>query len=359
MNRNVFRAQLAAMLLFAVLGKGARAAENTSTPGAAGDPAKPNAFLSAQTPTTKAEWQKRLTLGPGDILNLSLFEIAGTSRDGVPISPDGRITFLQARDVMAAGLTIDELRTTLDSTLGKFYQNPHAVVIPAAINSKKYLVLGSVVTSGVYPFDRPMTIIEAIARAGGLETGMADQKSVELADLSHSFLARGNQRMPVDFERLFQRGDLSQNIALEPNDYLYFASALANEIYVLGEVMNPGVVTFSQKPTVLNVIASRGGYTLRAYKGRVLVVRGSLEHPQTFVLDTKEILSGTIPDFKLQPKDIVYVSTNPWKIGAEVVDTALRSFVQAFIVETTNLKVGPVFNWHQWGTTRTDPLIKF
>src|SRR5262245_12305202 len=345
MKRNALLTQFAVMALLVAIGREARGAENSPAPGAAGEAENSKLSLSAQSPTTRPDWQKRLTLGPGDVLNLSLFEIGGTARAGVPIRPGGRISFLQATDVMAAGLTIDELRATLDSTLGKFYQNPRAVVIPAAINSKKYLVLGSVVNSGVYPFDRPMTIIEAIAKAGGLETGMADQKSVELADLSHSFLARGGQRLPVDFDRLFHHGDLSQNVALEPNDYLYFASALANEIYVLGEVMNPGVVTFSQKPTVLNVIASRVGFSLHAYKGRVLVVRGSLEHPQTFVLDTKEILSGEKPDFKLQPKDIVYVSLNPWKIGAEIVDTALRSFVQGFMVETTNLKVGPVFNW--------------
>ncbi len=352
MKRIAYKTQLTALLFAAAA---VNAAENAPPPA-------PNenqsAFLSAQTPSARAEWQKRLTLGPGDVLNLSLFEIAGTTRDGVPISPDGRITFLQARDVMAAGLSIDELRAKLDSILSKFYESPRSVVIPAAINSKKYLVLGSVVTSGVYPFDRPMTVIEAIARAGGLETGLADQKSVELADLSHSFLIRKSQRMPVDFERLFQRGDLSQNIALEPDDYMYFASALANEIYVLGEVMNPGLVSFSAKPTVLNVIASRGGYTQRAYQGRVLVVRGSLQNPQTFVIDTRAVLKGEAPDFKLQPKDIVYVSTNPWKIGAEVLDTALRSFVQAFMVETTNLKVGPVFNWPKWGNTKTEPLIR-
>jgi polysaccharide export outer membrane protein len=57
-------------------------------------------------------------------------------------------------------------------------------------------------------------MIEAIAQAGGLETGMFEQNTVELADLSHSFMIRNGQRLPVDFEQLFQRGDLSQNIAL-------------------------------------------------------------------------------------------------------------------------------------------------
>jgi protein involved in polysaccharide export with SLBB domain len=313
--------------------------------------------LSVRTPDHRAAWQQRLTLGPGDVLNLSLFEMPETARTDVPISPDGRITFLQARDVTAAGSTVDELRAKMEAALGKFYQNPRVIIIPVTNYSKKYFVLGSVVASGVYTIDRPLTVIEAIARAGGLDTGLSEQRSVELTDLAHSFLVRNGQRLPLDFERLFQRGDLSQNVALEPNDYLYFASANANEIYVLGEVASPGVVTFAPKPTVLNVIAARGGYTLRAYKGRVLVVRGSLEHPQTFEIDTRAILSGEKPDFKLQPRDIVYVSVNPWKVGGEVLDTAVRAFVQGFVVEATTLKVGPIYGWPSWGQNRTKPWI--
>jgi protein involved in polysaccharide export with SLBB domain len=343
------------MAMFVCLLAGSRLAFSAEP--APAEPAPANLSLSVRAPDKRAAWQQKLTLGPGDVLNLSLFEMPETARTEVPISPDGRITFLQARDIMAAGLTVDELRAKLDEAIGKFYQNPRVVIIPAAIHSKKYFVLGSVVNSGVYTFDRPLTVIEAIARAGGLETGLSEQRSVELTDLARSFLVRNGQRLSLDFERLFQRGDLSQNVALEPDDYLYFASANANEIYVLGEVISPGVVTYAQKPTVLNVIAARGGYTLRAYKGRVLVVRGSLEHPQTFDIDSRAILSGDKPDFKLQPKDIVYVSTNPWKIGGEILDTAVRAFVQGFVVEATTLKVGPIYGWPAWGQNRTKPWI--
>jgi protein involved in polysaccharide export with SLBB domain len=347
---NNYRNWLTAVCAVALGGGFSFAAENEA--------ASTNLFLSAQSSSQRAPWQERLTLGPGDVLNLSVFEMPDTARNLVPISPDGRITFLQARDVEAAGLSVDELRAKLDGILGKYYQNARTVVVPAAINSKKYLVLGSVKTAGVYPFERPLTVIEAIARAGGLETGMFDQRSVELTDLTHSFLVRDGKRMPLDFERLFQRGDLTQNLPLEPDDYLYFASASGNDIYVLGEVLRPGIVSYAQRPTTLSVIATRGGYTPRAYQSKVLVIRGSLEHPQTFVIDTRAILSGQRPDMRLQPKDIVYVSTNPWKIGAEVLDSAVRAFVQGFIVEATTLKVGPVFDWPKWGATRSEPLIK-
>ena len=310
--------------------------------------ANTNLSLSAKPTAKRAAWQEHFTLGPGDTLNLALVnpDLPETARPEVPITPDGRITFLQARDIMAAGLTVDELRAKIDEALSKYYQNPRTVVTPMAYHSKKYILLGSVTTRGVFTFDRPLTIIEAIARAGGLETGVYEQRTVELADLPHSFLVRHGQRVPVDFERLFQHGDLSQNIPLEPDDYLFFASASVNEIYVLGEVMSPGVVAFAPKATTISAIATRGGFTTRAFKSRVLVVRGSLNKPETFVVDTSAILHGKQQDFKLQPRDIVYVSQNPWVIAAEIVDLAARAFVQGFTVEATSLNVSPIFKNH-------------
>jgi len=295
-----------------------------------------------------AKWQQHLTLGPGDLLNLSLFEMPDTAQREVPIGPDGRITFLQARDVMASGLTVDELRDKLDQALGTFYQNPRTIVTPTTIHSKKYYVLGAVVAGGVYNLDRPLTVIEGLARAGGLETGIYDRNTVELADLGHTFLVRNGERLPLDFERLFQHGDLSQNVPLEPEDYLYVAMASANEIYVLGEVNSPGTAAFLPRVTVIGAIAARGGFSVRAFKSRVLVVRGSLNHPQSFVIDTDEILSAKRPDFRLQSKDIIYISQSPWVRAEEILDAAVTSFIQGFVVSATSRKVGPFF----------DPLVK-
>ena len=138
-----------------------------------------NLSMSANSASHRAQWQQHLTLGPGDTLNISLLIFTpgaapntvftpAQSRIEVPVGPDGRITFLQARNVLAAGLTVDELRAKLDETLATYYQNPRTIVIPVAIHSKKYVVLGAVAGRGVYPFERPVTVIEAIARAGGL-----------------------------------------------------------------------------------------------------------------------------------------------------------------------------------------------
>jgi protein involved in polysaccharide export with SLBB domain len=349
MNRKSFGRWIAGLLLAAAGAAAARAAEIEAAPNETPAAGGGSLSISGTAAGNHSAWQQRLTLGPGDTLNLSLFDMPDTARAEVPVAPDGTITFLQARDITAAGLTIDELRAKLDESLGKFYQSPRTIITPAVFRSKKYLVLGSIAVSGVYSFDRPLTIIEAIARAGGLETGVYEQRTVEMTDLSRSFLVRQGQRVPVDLERLFQRGDLSQNVPLQPDDYLYFASTKGNEIYVLGEVMNPGVMAFAQRPTAISAITARGGFTTRSFKSRVLVVRGSLSHPQTFVVDTAAVLAGKAQDMKLQPKDIVYVSTNPWKVAAEIVDVAARSFVQSFVVEASTLHVGPII---------TSPWIK-
>jgi protein involved in polysaccharide export with SLBB domain len=345
MNSNCLRRWIASLLLLASGPCLLLAAESQSPPQAALAPAGgANLSLSVPAPIKLAPWQERLTLGPGDVLNFSLFEIPDSARFEVPVGPDGRVTFLQARDITAAGLTIDELRAKMDQALSKYYQNPRTIITPFAFHSKKYYVLGAVVNRGVYTFDRPLSVIEALARAGGMETGLYGRDTVDLADLAHSFLVRNGQRVPVDFERLFQRGDLSQNVPLEPDDFLYFALANGNEIYVLGQVTSPGVAAFLPRTSALSVIAARGGFTPQAFRSRVLVVRGSVMHPQTFVVDAAAILAAKQPDFKLQARDIVYVGTSPWVKAEEVLDTAVTAFVQGFVVNTTSRKVGTGIN---------------
>src|SRR5208337_39137 len=108
-------------------------------------------------------------------------------------------------------------------------------------------------------------------------------------------------RLDIDFEQLLWHGDLSQNIPIEPKDYIYFASSGANEIYVLGEVFQPGNVPYSPSATILGAITMRGSFTPAAYQQKVLVVRGSLSHPTTFVINTADILKGKTGNFRLQP----------------------------------------------------------
>ena len=141
---------------------------------------------------------------------------------------------------------------------------------------------------------------------------------------------------------MFYDGDLSQNILIEPNDYIYFASAVVNDIYVLGEVINPGPIGFVPNATVVTAITDRGGYTEKAFKKRVLVVRGSLDEPETFVVDSLKVLEGDKPDFKLQPRDIVYISRRPWSYAEDLLDEAASAFIQGAVTTWAGVNVGPI-----------------
>jgi len=290
---------------------------------------------------SKGKWQKHLTLGAGDEMSIFMYGHNDTKRD-VVVGPDGRITFLQLQDFLVDGLTIEELKLKLDSKLALFYKNPKSVVIPVAFHSKKFCILGKVAYKGVYELDRPLTILEAVATACGFETGYFDRNPVELVDLPRSFLIRNQKRVKVDFNRLFLHGDLSQNVLLEPGDYLYFPSGMGNEVYVLGSVGNGGCKGLTSGTTIISALSFSGGFLQAAYKERVILVRGSLDKPEVIVVDVAGILSGSKKDVVLEPRDIVYVADHPWEKAADLADLAATAFLQTMVSVWTGNNIGPV-----------------
>lgn len=305
---------------------------------------KPEAPLvfAGSNAKTRAGWQLHYTLGPNDVVSFSFYGRPELARPGVLIGPDGRVSYLQAQGVMASGLTIDELRAAVTAELAKYYRNPHVIVMPGEFRSKKFYILGKVVNKGAFTLERPLTIIEAVAQAGGLETGIFQLNTVELADLPRSFLIRKQQRVAVNLEQLFRYGDLSQNILLEPDDYIYFPSSIANEIYVLGSVKSPGAQGLAIDASVLGAVALGGGFAERAYQQKVLVVRGGLENPQRFVVNMADILAGKTPDFRLEPRDVVYVSDHPWSRAEDLADMAATAFITTMVTVWTGGSVGPL-----------------
>jgi protein involved in polysaccharide export with SLBB domain/capsular polysaccharide biosynthesis protein len=282
--------------------------------------------VSAATPPAAP-----LPLGPGDAVNISVPGRPEYARNAVTIGPDGRLTYLQAQNLPAAGLTIDQLRSRLMTELRQFHKNLIVVVTPMTFQSRKVYVLGKIVKKGALNLERPLTILEAVAESGGLETGLFQQNTVELADLGRSFLMRGNARVPVNMEALFFKGDMSQNALLQPGDYLYFPSANSNEIYVLGNVKMQGTQGLLAHTSVHSAIAQAGGFTPSAYTQRILVVRGALDKPETFTVNLAATLAGREKGFKLEPKDIVFIADKPWARAEELLSFALNAFTQGAI----------------------------
>ena len=167
-----------------------------------------------------------------------------------------------------------------------------------------------------------------------------------MADLPRSFLVRRGAdgsfgRVPVDFEALFLKGDLQQNIALVPDDFLFFPPPGLQEVYVVGEVMGPGVVPFSKDLTALGAVLARGGFTEKAWKTKILVIRGSLSFPEPFVVNAADILKARGTDFILANRDIVYVHSKPWAKAQELLENGILTFAQAAVTAYTGRHIGP------------------
>ena len=82
--------------------------------------------------------------------------------------PDGRISLPLLRDVEAAGLTPDQLRQHLEAIATPFFANVNATVIVHEINSRKVFVTGEVAHPRGFTLNGPMTVLQALALAGGL-----------------------------------------------------------------------------------------------------------------------------------------------------------------------------------------------
>lgn len=301
-------------------------------------------------------WRDHYTFGPGDVVNISFYGKPELDRSGLRIAPDGTLSYLQANSVQVSGLTIDGIRQKYESILAKYFRNIRLIVTPAEIASKRYIILGKVIDKGVFVLDRPMTILEAIARSRGIETGLYEQQTIEIADMDRSFIVRGGERLPVDLGALYYRGDLSQNISLEPNDYIYIASSLTNEFYVLGEVNTPGAQGLVQNMTVVGAITRREGFTDRAWRERVLLVRGSIGDPQVKIINVKDILQGRQSDVLIEPSDIIYVSDNPWTKVEDILDGAIMDYIRSattswvgtYVPAITEKEWLPDPNWNSW-----------
>ena len=294
------------------------------------------------SPSAVPGWQTRYTLGPGDTLTFSVYDRPDLKREDVRVGPDGTISYLQAVAVQARGLTLDQLRNRIEKELAPYQKNVKVMITSGEIESKSYTIIGKVQNPGSFTLDRPTTVLEAIATAQGISIGTLGTANYELADFEKSFVARRGRKLNVDFSKLYYEGDFSQNAYLEPNDYVYIAGNLMNEVYVLGSVQTPGRLTMPQDLTITGAIAHAGGFVDKAFKMRVLLIRGSIHNPETHIVDMKAIIEGRAPDIKLESKDIVYVNLRPFEMAERVLDSAVIAFMQTAAAQWLNLNYTPL-----------------
>jgi len=207
---------IAAVILFATGGEVRAAFQDTkgekqdaSNASTRSNSASGDASKSAPTPATM---DPSYVIGPEDMLDINVWKEPDMTRL-VPVRPDGKISLPLINDVQAAGLTPQQLATAVTEKLRKFLTGPQVTVIVTAINSQRVFVVGEVLRAGAFPLIPGMTVLQALANAGGFST-FANVKKIYVMRLVNG----KHTELPFNYREVLKGDNPDQNIKLEPGD---------------------------------------------------------------------------------------------------------------------------------------------
>lgn len=208
--------------------------------------------MQASTPVQPAEY----FLGVGDSLDITVYR-NDDLKTSTKINPTGRIMFPLIGEVQAAGKTITALREDLRERFSKYLVDPQVSISVTAIQSQKVIVLGEVRTPGVYSLDSELTVMDAVARAGGWTNDAKMDTVLLLRNVSGKVETR-----PVDMAAGMKNGNFSENGLLQKNDVIYVPTKkianVARFMTYIGNILSPivlaegGIVLFPQMIDALN-----------------------------------------------------------------------------------------------------------
>ena len=182
---------------------------DSTIPAKSGQPAAPDT-----TPPRVADAHPEgFVIGVEDILNINVWKEPELSR-AVPVRPDGMITLPLIGEIQAKGLTPIQLQDQITASLRKIMSDPQVTVIVAEVRSLTFNVVGQVLKPGYYPLTRRMTVLDAIALAGGFQA-FARQKKVYVLRTQ----ADGKQtKLAFNYKEVIKGKHSDENIELQPRD---------------------------------------------------------------------------------------------------------------------------------------------
>jgi polysaccharide biosynthesis/export protein len=149
----------------------------------------------------------------GDLLEVITWNEPELTRSEVLVRTDGKISFPFLDDLQASGLTPFELKQKIEDGLKKYVEHPYVTVDVRDPQSKKFYILGEVVNTGEYPLVKKLTVLQAFAIAGGFTEWASKREIILLRNED------GKENIHrVNYRRIIDGKDLSQNLELQPND---------------------------------------------------------------------------------------------------------------------------------------------
>src|SRR5882762_7637474 len=311
-----FSASIACAFLLAFAISPASAQE--AFPSAVPQPAK--AQDTAPAPPPPANSSPGALLGPGDLLDISVYGVPELSQKA-RINNSGDVYLPLIDYVHLGGLTPEEAQGVIEKRLsdGGFVNNPHVILFVSESATSSVTVIGEVVHPGPYNVAGERHILDLISVAGGFT-----EKASRAITITHrSDPSTSTVKLPADFTP----SDPS-NVVVEPGDTIVVKHGPV--FYVVGDVGKPSAfVSDSENLTILKAIALAGGTNKTASLGGATILRRTPEGTQQIKVPLKKILSAKVEDMPMQSEDILFVPSSTRKVVAARSAEALTQMATA------------------------------
>ena len=184
-------------------------------PPALAQPASKGEAVPAPPPAATATGD--YVIGPGDTIRVFVLRNPELGAD-VPVRPDGKITTPLVQDMVAVGKTPSELSRDIEKVLGEYVRSPQVsvIVLQPASTYSQVRVVGQAVSPRAIPYRSGMTVLDVIIAVGGLSEFASGNRARLVRTAKNGTVTR----VKVRLEDLISKGDMSQNLQMEPGDVL-------------------------------------------------------------------------------------------------------------------------------------------
>ncbi len=232
-------------------------------------------------------------IGAGDTVDIDVYGNAElTLSKKVP--PDGIIPYPYIGDINVIGMTVYELRNSIQKRLEDgFIVDPIVTVSVSDYKSQWAYVTGNVTKPGMVYLKGPTKLIELLSEVGGTEWHLL-------------FLTKGNSNKKIEIRKadLYKKGSQESNIIIEHGDKVEIPK---NFYYVSGEVNHPGSFDYTDNITLYKAITEAGGISGWGDRKKVELLRAGNKSGKKQVFNLNKIENGKMKDIVLKPEDHIIV----------------------------------------------------